>query len=54
MWLRALIRDERASDVPTTAILIAIGAVIGLAVLAKLGVSLYDYFTHVGQCLNGC
>ena len=48
------LRDERASGVTTEAILIGVGAVIGLAVLGDLGYHLYQFFTHVGQCLNGC
>jgi len=46
--------DERASELPVTAILVALGSLIGLAVLVKLGPALYEFFVHIGQCLNGC
>ena len=48
------LRAEAASGIPTEAILIGLGALIGLAVLGDLGYHLYLFFSHVGRCLNGC
>jgi hypothetical protein len=46
--------DEAGSETTSVAILVAMAAVLGLAVLGSLGYHLWQYFQHLGQCLNGC
>jgi hypothetical protein len=52
--LAGLLRGERAEGTATHAIWMAVGAVIALGVLGVVGRSLYGYFQHFGDCLNGC
>ncbi len=52
--LRKLLREERGEQSSTYAILLAMGAAISVAVIAKWGPALYAFFTHIGNCLNGC
>jgi len=46
--------ETRGNENTSVVILIAMGALAGLAVLGDLGYHLYLYFHAVGQCLNGC
>ncbi len=52
--VQRFVSESRASENTSVVILIAMGAVAGLAVLGDLGYHLYQYFHAVGQCLNGC
>lgn len=52
--LKRFLSEEAGNETTTHAILIAIGAVVGLAVAVGLGAAAYHFFHHVGNCLNGC
>lgn len=52
--LKRWVREERASETTSSALLTAMATVIGVAVFGAIAVAIYKWAQHWGQCLNGC